>query len=75
MLKKNKTIKINNLHIKLSIPSNVFFPTATTSFLIRDAKKFINKKMDILDLGCGSGIIAILASKLQKNKKKYLLLM
>ena len=70
MLKKIKTIKIDNSHIKLFIPSSVFFPTATTDFLLRDSKKFINKNIDILDLGCGSGIIAILANKLQKNKKK-----
>ena len=70
MLKKIKTIKINNSHIRLFIPTSVFFPTATTNFLIRDAKKFINKNADILDLGCGSGIIAILANKLQKNKRK-----
>ena len=65
MLKKIKTIKINNSHIRLFIPASVFFPTATTNFLIRDAKKFISKNADILDLGCGSGIIAILANKLQ----------
>tara|TARA_A100000164_G_scaffold382089_1_gene438177 strand:+ start:2221 stop:2985 length:765 start_codon:yes stop_codon:yes gene_type:complete len=70
MLKNKKIIKINGSQLKLYIPSDVFNPTATTSFLIRDAKKFINKKMDILDLGCGSGIIGILANKLQKNKKK-----
>ena len=70
MLKKIKTIKIDNSHIKLFIPSSVFFPTATTDFLLRDSKKFINQNIDILDLGCGSGIIAILANKLQKNKKK-----
>ena len=33
-------------------------------------KKIINKKMDILDLGCGSGIIAIIVNKIQGNKKK-----
>lgn len=65
-----KNIKINGSQIKLHIPSDVFNPTATTSFLIRDAKKLIKKKIDILDLGCGSGIIAILAAKFQDNKRK-----
>ena len=41
MLKKIKTIKINNSHIRLFIPTSVFFPTATTNFLIRDAKKIV----------------------------------
>ena len=70
MTKSKKTIKIDGEKIRLYIPSNVFNPTATTSFLIRDAKKIINKKMDILDLGCGSGIIAIIVNKIQGNKKK-----
>ena len=72
--KSKKTIKIDGEKIRLYIPSNVFNPTATTSFLIRDAKKIINKKMDILDLGCGSGIIAIIVNKIQGNKKKRYLL-
>ena len=70
MFKNKKTVKINKSNIKLYISDSVFKPTATTSFLFRDAAKFINKKMDILDLGCGSGVIAILANKLQQNKKK-----
>ena len=73
MTKSKKTIKVDGEKIKLHIPSNVFNPTATTTFLIRDAKKIINKKMDILDLGCGSGIIAIIANKIQGKKKKFLL--
>lgn len=70
MLKNKKIIKINGSKIKLYISSKVFNPTATTSFLFRDAAKIINKKMDILDLGCGSGIIGILINKLQKKKRK-----
>lgn len=70
MFKNKKIVKINKSNIKLYISDSVFKPTATTSFLFRDAAKFINKKMDILDLGCGSGVIAILANKLQQNKKK-----
>ena len=70
MLKNKKIIKINRSKIKLYISSKVFNPTATTSFLFRDATKIINKKMDILDLGCGSGVIGILINKLQKKKTK-----
>lgn len=39
---------------------NVFTPTETTRFLIKGLlKKFPKKKIDILDLGCGNGVIGI----------------
>ena len=47
MFKNKKTVKINKSNIKLYISDSVFKPTATTSFLFRDAAKFINKKMDL----------------------------
>ncbi len=70
-MKKNKVIfKINNTNIELFIGSKVFKPTATTTFLLKDASKLINRSNDILDLGCGSGVIGIFVHKLKKNKKK-----
>ena len=68
-MKLNK-IKINNNIFKLYFKNGVFVPTATTGFLISNFLK-INKKIKnkkILDLGCGSGIIAIaVANTLNKN--------
>ena len=70
-MNKNKYIfKINNTSIKLSIGAKVFKPTATTTFLLKDASKLVNKSKDILDLGCGSGVIGVFVNRLNKNKKK-----
>ena len=70
-MNKNKYIfKINNTSVRLSIGAKVFKPTATTTFLLRDASKLVNKSKDILDLGCGSGVIGVFVNKLNKNKNK-----
>lgn len=70
-MNKSKFIfKINNTSIKLFIGIKVFKPTATTTFLLRDAAKLVNKSKDILDLGCGSGVIGVCVNKLNKNKNK-----
>lgn len=70
-MNKNKyNFKINNTSIKLSIGAKVFKPTATTTFLLKDASKLVNKSKDILDLGCGSGVIGVFVNRLNKNKKK-----
>lgn len=37
----------------------IFQPTATTSFLLKEAKKRISSGMRVLDLGCGWGIIGL----------------
>lgn len=54
--------------IKLIINKGVFHPTQTTKFLL-DAiiKSFPKKKVDILDLGCGNGVIGIYLLKKFKN--------
>ena len=70
-MNKNKYIfKINNTSVRLSIGAKVFKPTATTTFLLRDASKLVNKSKDILDLGCGSGVIGVFVNRLNKNKNK-----
>ena len=70
-MNKNKyNFKINNTSIKLSIGAKVFKPTATTTFLLKDASKLVNKSKDILDLGCGSGVIGVFVNRLNKNKNK-----
>ncbi len=70
-MNKNKIVfKINNTNIELFIGSKVFKPTATTSFLVKDVSKLIDTRNDILDLGCGSGVIGIIVDKLKKKKNK-----
>ena len=70
-MNKNKYIfKINNTSVRLSIGAKVFKPTATTTFLLKDASKLVNKSKDILDLGCGSGVIGVFVNRLNKNKNK-----
>lgn len=63
-LNKNKRKE----HIKLFSNKRVFKPTKTTKFLL-DAviKKFPNKKVRVLDLGCGSGVVGIYLLKKYKN--------
>lgn len=65
-----KNFKINNSKLTLYSSSKTFTPTATTDFLLKDALTIIKKPMDVLDLGCGTGIIAIMINKHLKNKRK-----
>ena len=54
---------------KIVISKNVFKPTGTSQIMIEAAKKIINPKKKILDLGCGSGIIGISIAKFFNIKK------
>ena len=69
-----KIFKLNNdnTKIKLLYSNNVFHPTETTSFLLSSVLKKINinKELEILDLGCGNGIIGIFLLKKFKKIKK-----
>ena len=65
-----KIIKINKSKLKLFISNKAFKPTATTEFFVRDALLKIKKPLDILDLGCETGVVDILISKFLKNKNK-----
>ena len=61
--KKNLNIVVNR---------NVFNPTGTSDLLIDVAQKIVKSKKQILDLGCGSGVIGIsLAKKLNLKSKIY----
>lgn len=63
-LDKNK----RRQNIKLLKNKNVFEPTQTTKFLLGSViKKFPLKKVKVLDLGCGSGVIGIYLLKKYKN--------
>ncbi|MFN3692336.1 MAG: 50S ribosomal protein L11 methyltransferase [Fervidobacterium sp.] len=62
-------------HIKdkivLKIPQGLAFGTGlhqTTKMSAAYLKKYIRPGMDVLDLGCGSGILGILAKKLGANR-------
>tara|TARA_S200000501_G_C20651062_1_gene667489 strand:+ start:165 stop:869 length:705 start_codon:yes stop_codon:yes gene_type:complete len=62
-------IQIEGLKIKLYKSSKVFTPNLTTFSLIEAFKKYkTKKKVKILDLGSGSGIIGIFIKKKYKNK-------
>ena len=63
-LNKNKKKE----HIKLLSNKGVFKPTETTKFLLEAViKKFPRRKVKVLDLGCGSGVVGIYLLKKYKN--------
>ena len=65
----------NNLKINYFVDKNVFNPTMTSKIIINSLikqKKIISKYKKILDLGCGSGIIALSIKKIFKNCEIYL---
>lgn len=69
MTKNIYNIKIENQNVKLFTDTKVFIPNLTTFSLIDVFKKFkIKKKIKILDLGSGSGVIGIFIKKKYKNK-------
>lgn len=45
--------------IVLATASGVFTPTATTSLLIQTVQKAISEPVNLLDLGCGTGIVGL----------------
>ena len=52
--------------INLYLDDYTFEPTITTDLIIESASKNIIKDSSILDLGCGSGVVAIALSKISK---------
>ena len=50
--------KPNNF-VELEVKNEVFYPTATSHFLINAAKDNIKTSGNLLDLGCGIGIVGI----------------
>ena len=62
------TLNKNKEHIKLLSYKGVFKPTETTKFLLKAViKKFPKRKIKVLDLGCGSGVVGIYLLKKYKN--------
>ena len=63
-LNKNKKKE----YIKLLTNNGVFKPTETTKFLLEAViKSFPKKKINVLDLGCGNGVVGIYLLKKYKN--------
>ena len=57
-----------NKNIKLFCKKDVFHPTETTKFLLEAIiSNFPKKKVKILDLGCGNGVVGIYLLKKFKN--------
>ena len=58
----------NRKYIKLYLNKEVFRPTETTKFLLEAViKKFPKRKVTVLDLGCGNGVVGIYLLKKYKN--------
>ena len=64
---KNYEISVKKLDFK-----GIFKPTKTSLELIKIANSYLKKKQDILDLGCGSGIVAYNLYKKNLNQKFFL---
>ena len=62
---------ITNDIIELDVNDKVFYPTATSLFLIDAAKKNIYTSGKLLDLGCGIGIVGIALYKNGLVKKLF----
>lgn len=62
MLKKTRTLSIRGFTIKLIVDSKVYPPSYTTKLIAENLPDL--KNLYVLDLGTGSGILAIIASKL-----------
>jgi len=64
-------LKVPEGDIVLKIPQGLAFGTGlhqTTKMSASYLKKYLKPGMDVLDVGCGSGILAILAKKLGANR-------
>jgi len=65
--------KLLNQKIKLHLNKKVFIPNITTNLLLKAACATIESskiKLNVLDLGCGSGVIGIFLKKKFKSKIK-----
>ena len=63
--------KFNLLTKKIKLPKNIFTPNLTSKLSIVTALKNIGRSRDVLDLGCGSGIIGMYILNEKKNIYLY----
>ena len=67
---KYKSNKLKNT-LKFQYDKNCFIPTSTSDFLIKFSSRYISKESNLLDLGCGIGIVGISLFKMNLIKKLY----
>ena len=68
-------LKLNSKKtIKLNTSSRVFAPTQTTHYLLSAIKDNIDKKkkLDVIDMGCGNGVLGISLLKIFNNINKMI---
>lgn len=65
--KSNKLSK----DLKFKYNKDCFIPTATSDFIIKSALNYISNKSNLLDLGCGVGIVGISLYKMNLVKKLF----
>ena len=61
-VEKNMKIKFKlsqGEELELKTASDVFMPNATTNLLIQAVRKLIYEPVNVLDLGCGTGVVGI----------------
>ena len=71
MKNKKNFILINKKKIFFKLKKNVFKPNLTSRLLIESAIKNVKKtkNLNLIDLGCGSGIVGLSIAKILKLKK------
>jgi methylase of polypeptide subunit release factors len=67
---KYKSNKLKNT-LKFQYDKNCFIPTSTSDFIIKFSSRYISEKSNLLDLGCGVGIVGISLFKMNLIKKLY----
>jgi HemK-related putative methylase len=66
MLKRVRTLSLKGFTVRLVMDSKVYLPSFTTRLIAENLPDL--NGLDVLDLGTGSGILAIVASKLGARK-------
>ena len=71
---KSSKFKLGDKSIFLETNQKVFKPNLTTISIIEALKKIkLKKKINILDMGCGSGVIGIFIKKFLSRKSKVVM--